>query len=37
MIAEPLDKGLAEYIENGAFDLLPDLLVNKFQWDELTA
>ncbi len=28
MIAEPLDKGLAEYIESGTFDLLPDLLVS---------
>jgi U5 small nuclear ribonucleoprotein component len=37
MIAEPLDKGLAEYIEAGDFDLLPNLLVNEFQWDELTA
>lgn len=30
MIAEPLDKGLAEYIEGGMFDLLPDLLVKEF-------
>lgn len=37
MIAEPLDKGLSDYIENGMFDLLPELLVNEFQWDELTA
>ena len=37
MISEPLDKGLAEYIESGTFDLLPDLLVSKFSWDELTA
>ena len=28
MIAEPLDKGLAEYIDAGMFDLLPNLLVN---------
>jgi len=37
MIAEPLDKGLAEQIESGMLDLLPNLLVNSFQWDELTA
>ena len=37
MIAEPLDKGLAEYIEAGMFDMMPNLLVNQFQWDELTA
>ena len=37
MIAEPLDKGLAEYIDAGMFDLLPDLLVKEFNWDELTA
>lgn len=30
MIAEPLDKGLSEYIEAGMFDLIPDLLVNEF-------
>jgi U5 small nuclear ribonucleoprotein component len=30
MIAEPLDKGLAEYIEGGLFDMIPDLLVNEF-------
>lgn len=28
MIAEPLDKGLAEYIDAGMFDLIPDLLVD---------
>lgn len=28
MIAEPLDKGLAENIEAGLFDLIPDMLVN---------
>jgi hypothetical protein len=37
MIAEPLDKGLAEYIDAGMFDLIPNLLVKEFQWDELTA
>ena len=37
MIAEPLDKGLAEYIEAGMFELLPNLLVNEYKWDELTA
>ena len=37
MIAEPLDKGLAEIIEAGMFDLIPDLLVKQFSWDELTA
>eukprot|EP00347_Sterkiella_histriomuscorum_P000437 403375864 len=37
MIAEPLDKGLAENIEAGMFDLIPDMLVDKYQWDELTA
>lgn len=37
MIAEPLDKGLAENIDAGLFDLIPDLLVNKYKWDELTA
>ena len=30
MIAEPLDKGLAEYIDAGMFDLLPNLLVSQF-------
>jgi hypothetical protein len=30
MIAEPLDKGLAEYIDAGMFDLLPNLLVKEF-------
>jgi U5 small nuclear ribonucleoprotein component len=28
MISEPLDKGLAEYIDAGMLDLLPNLLVN---------
>jgi U5 small nuclear ribonucleoprotein component len=37
MISEPLDKGLAEYIDAGMLDLLPNLLVKEFQWDELTA
>lgn len=37
MIAEPLDKGLAECIDAGMLDLLPNLLVSQFQWDELTA
>lgn len=37
MIAEPLDKGLAEYIDAGMLDILPNLLVKEFQWDELTA
>lgn len=37
MIAEPLDKGLAEQIEAGMLELLPNLLVDQFQWDELTA
>ena len=37
MIAEPLDKGLAEIIDAGMFDLIPDLLVKQFSWDELTA
>ena len=37
MIAEPLDKGLAEHIDAGLFDLLPNMLVDEFQWDELTA
>lgn len=36
-IAEPLDKGLADYIDRGLFDLLPNLLVKDFGWDELTA
>lgn len=30
MIAEPLDKGLAELIDAGMLDLLPNLLVNQF-------
>lgn len=30
MIAEPLDKGLAEYIEAGMFDMLPNLLLDEF-------
>ena len=30
MIAEPLDKGLAENIEAGMFDLIPDMLVDKY-------
>lgn len=30
MIAEPLDKGLAGYIEAGMFELLPNLLVSEF-------
>jgi 116 kDa U5 small nuclear ribonucleoprotein component len=37
MISEPLDKGLAGHIETGMLDLIPNLLVNEFQWDELTA
>jgi hypothetical protein len=37
MISEPLEKGLAGYIDAGMLDLLPNLLVNEFQWDELTA
>lgn len=37
MIAEPLDKGLAEHIDLGMLDLIPDLLVKDFGWDELTA
>ena len=30
MIAEPLDKGLAEYIDAGMLDFLPNLLVEQF-------
>lgn len=30
MISEPLDKGLAEYIDAGMLDLLPNLLVKEF-------
>lgn len=30
MIAEPLDKGLAEHIDAGLFDLLPNMLVDEF-------
>ena len=30
MIAEPLDKGLAERIDAGLFDLLPNMLVDEF-------
>jgi U5 small nuclear ribonucleoprotein component len=38
MIAEPLDKGLAEQIEAGMVDIKrPSLLVKEYQWDELTA
>lgn len=37
MIAEPLDKGLAAVIESGQLEKLPSILVNDFQWDELTA
>ncbi len=37
MIAEPLDKGLAEQIEAGMLELIPNMLVNDYQWDELTA
>lgn len=43
MIAEPLEKGLADCIQNGMFfkpdkrSILADLLVNQFDWDELTA
>jgi U5 small nuclear ribonucleoprotein component len=28
MIAEPLDRGLADYIDRGLFDIMPNLLVN---------
>ena len=30
MVSEPLDKALAEYIDVGMLDLLPNLLVNEF-------
>lgn len=30
MISEPLDKGLAEYIDAGMFEMIPNLLVNQF-------
>lgn len=30
MIAEPLDKGLAQYIEAGMFDMIPNILVKEF-------
>lgn len=28
MMAEPLDKGLSDYLDSGYFDLIPDLLVS---------
>ena len=43
MMAEPLDKGLAEAIQNKMLfkseqqSILTDLLVKDFEWDELTA
>lgn len=43
MTTEPLEKGLAEKIQQGLLfkqeqkDELSDLLVNDFGWDELTA
>jgi U5 small nuclear ribonucleoprotein component len=43
MTTEPLDKGLAERIQQGLLfkseskSVLSDLLVNDFGWDELTA
>lgn len=43
MIAEPLDKGLADCIQDGLLfkqdkrSILADVLVNQFDWDELTA
>jgi hypothetical protein len=30
MIAEPLDKGLAQFIEAGMFDMIPNILVKEF-------
>ena len=36
MVAEPMDKGLADHLQSG-LPLLPETLVKDFAWDELTA